>query len=106
MEITITSMDEHDTDRLLKLLYHGRKPERVHTLICACGAMGDLRQGEKAWNGWQIIPHAKCPACLRIQAPADGEAYPDLARKRFLNQLVPAFLASEETCKEKRGELV
>ncbi len=44
-------LDEHDAVRLLQILYNGVKPQRVHTLICACGAMADLRETPSAWNG-------------------------------------------------------
>lgn len=98
MEITITSMDEQDTDRILKLLYHGEKPERVHTLICGCGAIADLRVSPKAWNGWQILPYARCPACAAVKPPADGDAYPALARARFFATIQAINSGGEEPC--------
>jgi len=87
MNLPLILLDEEDVDRLLKLLYHGQRPARVHTLICGCSAQADLRRNPKAWNGWQILPFAKCPDCLKTPPPADGEAYPSLARARFLQQL-------------------
>ncbi len=80
-------LDEHDAAQLLQVLYNGQKPARVHTLICPCGAVADLRESSRAWNGWQILPHAVCPACIeRGQAPAE-ELYPAHARARFLEQV-------------------
>jgi hypothetical protein len=58
-------LDELDADRLLRVLYNGTRPVRVHTLVCLCGAIADLRQDERAWNGWQILPTAKCPTCIK-----------------------------------------
>jgi len=83
-------LDEHDADKLLRILYNGIRPPRVHTLICLCGATGDLRLSAHAWDGWQVLPHAKCPACLaRASATAAeddllSKSYPEQAREQFL----------------------
>jgi hypothetical protein len=78
-------LDEHDADVLLRILYNGTRPLRVHTLICFCGNLADLRVSEAAWNGWQLLPHAECPACRagnQVSVIEDG--YPERARERFL----------------------
>ncbi len=75
-------LDEQDAADLLRVLYNG-KPHNVHTLICLCGATADLRESPKAWNDWQILPHAKCPTCLKKPAPKSVELYPVQARERF-----------------------
>lgn len=86
---TIVILDEVDTDKLLRLLYNGERPVRVHTLICLCGAVADLRESVKAWNGWQILPTAKCPACIETRQPANVRPQELLADRRewFLLQL-------------------
>jgi 2-keto-3-deoxy-galactonokinase len=80
----VVILDEVDADRLLRALYNGTRPRHVHTLICLCGAIADLRTDPKAWNGWQILPHAKCPACRHTVVERDEELYPTQARARFL----------------------
>ncbi len=80
-------LDEHDAAQLLRVLYNGRRPRRVHTLICLCGAVADLRQSPRAWNGWQILPHAVCPKCIARGPRPEVEFYPDQARTRFVNQI-------------------
>ena len=65
-------LDELDADRLLRMLYNGTRPAKVHTLVCLCGAIGDLRVSEQAWNGWQILPTAKCPACIEKPKKENG----------------------------------
>jgi 2-keto-3-deoxy-galactonokinase len=86
-------LDEQDADRLLKVLYNGTRPKRVHTLICLCGAIADLRDHSSAWDGWQVLPHAKCPACLaETQAAAIEELYPSQAYDRFLQALERTLL--------------
>ena len=57
-------LDNNGAAQLLQTLYNGRKPRRVHTLICACGAQADLRNNQHAWDGWQVLPHAVCPVCI------------------------------------------
>lgn len=72
-------MDGYDADRLLRLLYHGTRPARVHLLICGCGRSANLTEGDAAWLGWQVLPHPMCPGCLA------GEPYPGAeARERYL----------------------
>ena len=79
-----------DADRLLRLLYHGTRPPRVHLLVCACGRSANLTEGDAAWLGWQVLPHPVCPGCLA------GEPYPGAqARERFI-QLVDALVTKEE----------
>lgn len=81
-------LDENDTDRLLRVLYNGTRPARVHTLVCLCGATADLRESPKAWNGWQVLPHARCPICLDATRARTIQAlFPNRARNRFLLQL-------------------
>jgi len=89
-------LDEHDADRLLRILYNGTRPARVHTLICLCGAIADLRMNVCAWNGWQVLPHAKCPTCRALASAASTEELQlELARERFLN-LVHQWVAQKE----------
>ena len=99
---TTIVLDEDDADRLLRMLYNGRRPARVHTLICFCGRIADLREDECAWNGWQILPHAKCPDCLaKVNSEAVEEialTYPSLAYERFLLQLEKILL---QTARER-----
>jgi hypothetical protein len=81
-------LDEPDVDRLLRALYHGTRPRHVHTLICACGALADLRDSETAWIGWQVLPWAICPGCLekeRLLLIRWQPSFP--ARQRFLDEL-------------------
>jgi len=78
-------IDEQDADRLLRILYNGTRPERVHTMVCLCGAIGDLRESPRAWNGWQVLPHPKCPTCLETTRARTIETlFPNGARSRFL----------------------
>lgn len=79
-------LDEQDAAELLTVLYNG-KPHHVHILICLCGAIADLRVSAKAWNGWQILPHAKCPRCIETRKTETVELYPTRARQRFEIQL-------------------
>jgi len=86
--MTTIILDEHDADTVLRILYNGTRPARVHTLVCLCGAIADLRVSPCAWNGWQILPHAKCPACLALASVAPiEEQSPQLARERFLKMI-------------------
>lgn len=88
--------DERDTDRLLTVLYNGKRPVKVHTLACACGAIADLRVSKKAWNGWQTLPWAKCPQCLQKpprQSALDLE-YEGPARNKF-EVMLQLFLKGE-----------
>lgn len=81
-------LDEHDANALLRILYNGTRPGRVHTLICSCGAIADLRVSACAWNGWQLLPHARCPRCVELGPSVDmAERNPAGARERFF-QLV------------------
>jgi hypothetical protein len=80
-------LDEQDADQLLRVLYNGRRPENVHTLICLCGAIADLRESPKAWNGWQLIPNAKCPRCLETPAAPSFQLFPVNAREQFAIRL-------------------
>jgi hypothetical protein len=78
-----------DVDRLLRLLYNGTRPRRVHTLICNCGKQATLTNGDAAWLGWQILPNPKCPSCV------DGEPYTGPARERFLVDLAERLAAGK-----------
>jgi len=84
----IFSLSEEDTDRLLRMLYNGTRPARVHTLICACAEIADLRVSPGAWDGWQILPTAKCPECLKCEHAASiQDAYPIQAHERFVGMV-------------------
>ena len=86
--MTDVILDEHDTDRLLRILYNGTRPARVHTLNCACGSIADLRLDTYAWNGWQVIPHPKCPVCLALErATLVYAPSPERARDQFLQKI-------------------
>lgn len=93
-------LDELDADRILRRLYNGRRPEKIHILICLCGAMGDLWQSPRAWNGWRVLPNAVCPACLANESLCKLEdvarLYPSLAHKRFRKELAQLRLQKAE----------
>ena len=95
-ETVVIVLDEQDTDRLLRILYNGKRPSKVHTLACACSVIADLRLSPRAWNGWQVLPTAKCPTCL--QKPAQESAlesdYDGPARGRF-EDMIQDFLKGE-----------
>ena len=95
-------LDEQDADRILRILYNGTRPSRVHTLICLCGQLADLRESPGAWNGWQILPHALCPLCL-AEGKANGieELYPSQAYEQFLKVLEEILL---RTARSRGGE--
>lgn len=81
-------LDEHDADRLLRILYNGTRPKRIHTLVCLCGAIADLRVSPCAWNGWQILPHAMCPHCKSMErARLVYAPWSVAAREQFLRSL-------------------
>jgi hypothetical protein len=94
---TMIVLDEGDCDRLLRFLYNGRRPEKVHTLICLCGAIADLRESPKAWNGWRILPNAMCPECLAAgnarKAEEIADLYPSEAYDRYIKMLSEVLLA-------------
>lgn len=90
---SLVELDEEDADRILRILYNGSRPKRVHTLICLCGAIADLRDHESAWDGWQVLPHAVCPTCLaESHAEAIDELYPSQAYEIFLKVLEEILL--------------
>jgi hypothetical protein len=90
--MTRVILDEQDADTLLRILYNGTRPPRVHTLICLCGAIADLRISAHAWDGWQVLPHAKCPLCLALASATGFEVpYPEMARERFMGMLNHIF---------------
>lgn len=90
-------LDEADAAQLLRVLYNGPKPARVHTLICICGAIGDLRTSPKAWNGWRILPHPVCPDCLaRGTQSYEQKYFPVQAQDRF-TQLVEQLTKKDGT---------
>lgn len=68
-----------EVDRILRILYDGTRPPRIEFLICSCGASASLRFGDAQAIGWQILPHAACPACV-AKIPYLGPA-----RKRFID---------------------
>jgi hypothetical protein len=87
-EPTYVILDEEDASKLLQRLYNGKRPAKVHLLICLCGAIADLWVSASAWNGWQVLPHAKCPKCLDIALVGVVESlYPDRARMIFNSYL-------------------
>ena len=90
-------LDAEDADKLLRVLYNGRRPLRVHTLLCACGALADLRVSACAWTGWQVLPTAKCPVCIeRTRAGICTEhGYPVRAQVRFVKLVEVATLEKE-----------
>lgn len=77
-------MSEMDAARLIHALYKGRWPKHVHTLICGCSAQADLRRDPVAWNGWRVLPTAKCPECLAQRQLVEWSLVPHEARVRFL----------------------
>jgi hypothetical protein len=79
-----------DVDRILRILYHGTRPRRIHILICSCGRQASLTKGDAEWLGWQILPHPKCPSCLL------AEPYMGPARERFLVDLAARLAAGKE----------
>lgn len=93
---TLIVLDEQDTDRIWRLLYNGTRPKRVHTVVCACGRVADLRVSEDAWVGWKVYPYAKCPDCLArdydqtIQEIAG--LYPSQAYETFVKRLEQVML--------------
>jgi hypothetical protein len=90
-EMPLVILDEHDTDRLLRLLYHGTRPARVHTLVCACGRYADLRACESAWNGWQVLPFARCPVCVSGRMAALFPEMPHEATQARFRDLLAAL---------------
>jgi hypothetical protein len=96
MQTTIV-LDELDADRILRFLYNGHRPERVHTLICLCGTLADLREDPRAWNGWRILPNAVCPECLAAgnfrKAEEIAALYPSEAYDRYIKMLSEVLLA-------------
>jgi hypothetical protein len=86
--MTRVVLDEHDADAVLRILYNGTRPARVHTLVCGCGALADLRVNANAWNGWQVLPHAMCPACRELGPTINmAELYPAGAHERFTKMI-------------------
>lgn len=86
--MTTYIVTEEDVARLLCLLYHGKRPRHVHTLLCLCGAVADLRTSPAAWNGWRVLPTARCPQCIvRESRSILEELYPLRAEERFLELL-------------------
>lgn len=87
--VSLVILDEADADRILRILYNGSRPVHVHTLVCLCGAIADLRENPSAWDGWQLLPNAKCPACLALhQATLIEQLVPAQARERFLQGIM------------------
>jgi hypothetical protein len=95
LQVTIV-LDEADVDRILRRMYNGKRPEKIHLLICLCGKWADLWKSPRAWNGWRVLPTAMCPDCLanenlqKVQQIAD--LYPSQAYERFLKQLEQVLL--------------
>lgn len=71
--MTQIQLDERDFSKLMTVLLHGvRRNPRRQVLVCACGRRSDsLECNPKAWNGWQIVPFAKCPCCLEPRKEGD-----------------------------------
>lgn len=93
---TTIVLDECDADRLLRRMYNGRRPEKIHILICLCSRWANLDVSLKAWNGWRVLPTAMCPDCLAnenagaVQQIAD--LYPSQAYEMFLKKLEQVLL--------------
>lgn len=86
--MTRVVLDELDAGRLLRILYNGTRPDRVHILICVCGALADRRERPDAWQHWLVLPHPKCPDCLAVER--DSWVYapsPNVAREEFLKSI-------------------
>ncbi len=62
--MTQAILDEADAGTLLHKLHKCASP----VLTCLCGRSADLRDRPDAWNGWQVLPFAKCPECLKVPA--------------------------------------
>lgn len=75
-----------DVDRILRILYHGSRPTRIHFLICSCGRVAQLTPSDADAIGWRVLPHPVCPGCLA------HEPYQGPARERYM-QLVDKLLA-------------
>jgi len=82
-------MDAADCEALLDTLYRGTRPPRVHTLICRCGNLADLRESVQAWDGWQVLPAPLCPHCRATEFPNPNAVE---ARERYL-KLVDKLVA-------------
>jgi hypothetical protein len=78
-----------DVDRILRILYHGSRPTRIHFLICSCGRVAQLTQSDADAIGWQILPNPRCPDCVA------GETYQGPARERYI-QLVNKLTSRKE----------
>ena len=89
-------LDEEDVDRILRRMYNGKRPEKIHVLICLCGTIGDLWKSPKAWNGWRVLPNAMCPDCLAdeniAKAREIADLYPSQAYERFIQDLERVLL--------------
>jgi 2-keto-3-deoxy-galactonokinase len=97
-------MSEKDADTLIRQLYKGERPKHAHTLVCGCGEVADLRQDPAAWDGWRVLPTAKCPACLDLLAAqlVQWTLQPMQARARFLALVEAIGLRPQIQIKEGR----
>lgn len=75
-----------DVERILDAIYDGTKPARVQFLICACGAIADLTQGDEQAAGWQVLPHAVCPECLQPYAGPARDRFMDLVDQLLVHR--------------------
>ncbi|HJS17316.1 MAG TPA: hypothetical protein VJ785_01110 [Anaerolineales bacterium] len=95
---SLVVLDEHDVDRILRILYNGTRPSQLHVLVCGCGTLADLHESPKAWDRWQVLPHALCPECLEKEAATPPEHdYPDEAWARFAQDLHDLFERKDRT---------
>jgi len=86
-----------DLDRILRILYHGSRPAGVQYLICSCGRVANLTNGDADAIGWRVLPHPLCPGCVA------GEPYQGPARERFI-KLVNELLARPGHSYQKKGK--
>lgn len=84
MSEMVVVLDVIDAQTVFDLIYKGKRPSHVHTLLCSCGAQADLREDPCAWKNWMILPHPKCPDCLADERAQYLNQDPVQARARYL----------------------
>jgi hypothetical protein len=89
MKDSIVILFYSDVDRILRSLYKGSRPIRIHFLICSCGRVANLTQSDAEAIGWQILPYPECPGCRQ------HEPYQGPARERYL-ALVEQLISRKE----------
>jgi hypothetical protein len=68
-----------DLERLVRLLYQGRRPPLLRIFVCGCGRSARFTRSDADALGWQLLPHVECPWCL-AKVPYEGAE----ARERYL----------------------